>query len=123
MEKNVLIVDDSRIMRSIVKSYFDELKISCQYFEAADGEEAWWMLLREQMHLVLLDWNMPKLSGLGFLMRARAINKYKQLPIIMVTSEKARFNVIQALKAGATDYIIKPINGKQFADKLNKIKL
>ena len=119
--KTVLVVDDSRIMRNIVKNYFSEQNIPCQYIEAEDGSEALDQLTKQQVDLVLLDWNMPRLSGLDFLKKVRAMNKYIKLPIIMVTSESARYNVIEALKMGATDYIIKPINGKLFADKISKI--
>jgi len=119
--KTILVVDDSRIMRNIVKNYFSELRISCTYVEAADGEEALEMLKKFKIDLVLLDWNMPKLSGLDFLKKVRAMEKYASLPIIMVTSEAARYNVIEALKTGATDYIIKPINGKMFSEKISKI--
>ena len=121
--KNVLVVDDSRIMRNVVKNYFAEQKIPCQYLEAENGSQALDILLTQPIDLVLLDWNMPKLSGIDFLKKARAIEKYKKLPIIMVTSEAARYNVIEALKMGATDYIIKPINGKLFAEKISKIVL
>jgi two-component system chemotaxis response regulator CheY len=119
--KTVLIVDDSRIMRNIVKNYFSEQKIPCQYLEAEDGSEALDLLMSQQVDLVLLDWNMPKLSGIDFLKKVRAINKYIKLPIIMVTSESAKYNVIEALKLGATDYIIKPINGRLFAEKISKV--
>jgi two-component system chemotaxis response regulator CheY len=119
--KTVLVVDDSRIMRNIVKNYFSEQKIPCQYIEASDGVEALDILMKQQIDLVLLDWNMPKLSGIDFLKKVRAINKYIKLPIIMVTSESAKYNVIEALKLGATDYIIKPINGKLFAEKISKV--
>ena len=119
--KTVLVVDDSRIMRNIVKNYFSDQKIPCQYLEAADGSEALDLLLKQPVDLVLLDWNMPRLSGLDFLKKVRAINKYIKLPIIMVTSESAKYNVIEALKMGATDYIIKPISGKLFAEKISKV--
>ena len=119
----VLVVDDSRIMRIIVKSYFSDLKIPCNYIEAMDGSEALEQLKNQQVDLIFLDWNMPKLSGIDFLKHVRTIDKYKTLPIIMVTSEAARYNVIEALKQGATDYIIKPINGKLFAEKMSKINL
>jgi two-component system chemotaxis response regulator CheY len=66
---------------------------------------------------------MPELSGLDFLKKVREMEEYKNLPIIMVTSEAARYNVIEALKQGATDYIIKPVNEKIFAEKLSKITL
>ena len=121
--KTILVVDDSRIMRTIVKSYFSEMKIPCRYLEAADGSEALVHLLRERVDLVLLDWNMPKLSGIDFIKEVRSVEKYKKLPIVMVTSEKARYNVIEALKLGATDYIVKPINGAVFAQKISKIML
>jgi len=81
------------------------------------------MLEAETIHLILLDWNMPKLSGIDFLKQVRAIEKYKDLPIIMVTSEAAKFNVIEALKNGATDYITKPINLELFKSKLDKLNL
>jgi len=119
--KSILVVDDSRIMRNIVKNYFTEQKIPCQYIEASDGVEALDILMKQPIDLVLLDWNMPKLSGIDFLKKVRAINKYTKLPIIMVTSESAKYNVIEALKLGATDYIIKPINGKLFAEKISKV--
>lgn len=119
--KTVLVVDDSRIMRNIVKNYFNELNMTCNYIESPDGSDAMEQLWKQPIDLVLLDWNMPKLSGLDFLKKVRAMEKYKKLPIIMVTSEAARYNVIEALKMGATDYIIKPINGKMFKEKLSKI--
>jgi two-component system chemotaxis response regulator CheY len=66
---------------------------------------------------------MPELSGIDFLRQVRTIDKYKDLPIIMVTSESAKYNVIEALKSGATDYIIKPVNEKIFTEKLSKITI
>jgi two-component system chemotaxis response regulator CheY len=121
--KTVMVVDDSRIMRNIVKNTFAELKIPCQFIEAGNGREALQLLQNQPVHLVLLDWNMPELSGLDFLKRVRAMEEYKELPIIMVTSESAKYNVIEALKNGATDYIIKPVNEKTFIDKLSKITI
>ena len=121
--KTVLVVDDSRIMRNIVKNTFTELKIPCVFLEAGDCKEALQMLQNQTVNLVLLDWNMPELSGLDFLKTVRAMAQYKTLPIIMVTSESAKYNVIEALKAGATDYIIKPINDKIFMEKLSKVSI
>ena len=121
--KTVMVVDDSRIMRNIVKNTFSELKIPCRFLEAENGKEAMDLLFANETHLILLDWNMPELSGLDFLKQVRAITKYKDLPIIMVTSESAKYNVIEALKFGATDYIIKPVNEKIFMEKLSKITI
>ena len=119
--KTVLVVDDSRIMRNIVKNHFSELHIYCDYLEAGEGGEAFETLDSHTVDLVLLDWNMPGLSGIDFLKKVRAMKKYANLPIIMVTSEAAKYNVIEALKTGATDYIIKPINPKLFAEKISKV--
>lgn len=121
--RNVLVVDDSRIMRNIVKNIFNSLGIPCDFYEASNGMEALAVLKSSQIHLILLDWNMPQLSGLDFLKKVRAMEDYAKLPIIMVTSEAARYNVIEALKNGATDYIIKPVNEKSFREKIAKINL
>ena len=119
--KTVLVVDDSRIMRNIVKNFFSGQKIPCEYLEAEDGNEALAVLMKQPVDLVLLDWNMPKLSGIDFLKKVRAMSEYAKLPIIMITSESSRYNVIEALKVGATDYIIKPINIKLFTDKISRV--
>ena len=121
--RTVLVVDDSRIMRNIVKNTFSAMGIPCDFVEAGNGKEALVQLESRDIHLVLLDWNMPELSGLDFLKKVRAMGKYADLPIIMVTSEAARYNVIEALKNGATDYIIKPVNEKSFREKISKITL
>ncbi|HHU37152.1 MAG TPA: response regulator [Treponema sp.] len=121
--RTVLVVDDSRIMRNIVKNTFLSMGTPCNFVEAGNGREALVQLESQDIHLVLLDWNMPELSGLDFLKKVRAMEKYAALPIIMVTSEAARYNVIEALKNGATDYIIKPVNERSFREKLSKITL
>ncbi|KGE72051.1 response regulator [Spirochaeta lutea] len=121
--KTVLVVDDSRIMRNIVKNTFLSMNIPCEFIEASTGKEALVRLDNNAIDLVLLDWNMPELSGLDFLKQARSNPLHKDLPIIMITSEAARYNVIEALKNGATDYIIKPVNEKTFQQKLAKLHL
>jgi two-component system chemotaxis response regulator CheY len=120
---NVLVVDDSRITRNIIKNTFLTLNIPCQFIEAENGMAAIKALGQEKIGLVLLDWNMPELSGLEFLQRVRSIETYKDLPIIMVTSVSSRFNVLDALKSGATDYIVKPVTEKQFKEKIQKLNL
>jgi two-component system chemotaxis response regulator CheY len=117
----ILIVDDSRLMRNIVKNCFNLLKVPCQYVEAGNGKEALKRLQSQPINLVLLDWNMPEMSGIEFLKHVRAMDKYKDLPIIMVTSEGAKYNVIEALKCGATDYLVKPLSEKHLREKIFKI--
>ncbi|MDR1507476.1 MAG: response regulator [Treponema sp.] len=119
--KTILVVDDSRIMRRIVKNTFDLLKIPCNYLEAGNGEEALGMLFSQPVNMILLDWNMPALSGIDFLKKVRSREEYKNIPIIMITSEAAKLNIIEAIKAGVTAYVTKPIDTKAFLEKISKI--
>ncbi|MDR3341768.1 MAG: response regulator [Treponema sp.] len=119
--KTVLVVDDSQIMRNIIKNMVLTLKMPCQFVEAANGEDALRQMQAKEIDLVFLDWNMPKVSGIEFLKMVRSIDKYKTLPIIMVTSEAARYSVIEALKNGATDYITKPVDQWTFQEKIAKL--
>ena len=119
--KTVMVVDDSRVMRNIVKNTFELLKIAVNFLEAADGNQALDTLLNNEIDLILLDWNMPNMSGIDFLKHVRSMDKYQKIPIIMVTSETDKFHVIEAVKAGATAYITKPYNEKTFMEKLSKI--
>ena len=116
--KTILVVDDSRIMRNVVKNTFATLKIPCQFLEAGDGKKAFQLLETNKVDLVFLDWNMPEMDGMGFLKKARAMPEYAETPIIMVTSEAARYNVVEALSNGATEYILKPVTEKVFMEKL-----
>jgi two-component system chemotaxis response regulator CheY len=119
--KNVMVIDDSRIMRNIVKNIFTTLKIPCNYLEAGDGVQALKLLGAENVDLILLDWNMPNLSGIDFLKKVRAMEQYKKIPVVMITSEAAKLNVVEAIKSGVTAYITKPINEKVFLEKISKI--
>jgi len=119
--KTVMVVDDSRVMRNIVKNIFEELKIPVHFLEAPDGEKALQILVVNPVDLVLLDWNMPNLSGIDFLRKVRAMDGYQKIPIIMVTSEASKLNVVEAVREGVTAYVTKPINPQIFLDKLSKI--
>ncbi len=119
MPMRILIVDDSRIMRNIVKNTLLSLKYPADVFtEAADGEEAFSILEKSEITLLLLDWNMPNLNGLELVKRLRSLEKFQNLPIIMVTSEAAKYNIIEAVKAGVTDYLVKPVNEKSLQEKI-----
>ena len=116
----ILIVDDSRIMQNILKNSFDEKEAwgKTELLTASNGEEALKVMDKITVDVLLLDWNMPKLDGLSVLKKIRQTDKYEKLPVIMITSEAAKYNVIEALKAGVSDYIIKPASRKVLIDKI-----
>lgn len=116
----ILIIDDSGVMRRIHKNTLIENKIPEEaLIEAADGKEALQLASKNEINLFLVDWNMPNLDGLSFVERIRNTERYKTTPIIMVTSEAAKYNVIQAITAGVTDYVVKPIQGTVLWDKIS----
>lgn len=117
----ILVVDDSRIMRNIVKNTLKSMyDVEDGFVEAEDGEEAFKILESKVIDLVLLDWNMPRLNGLDLVKKLRKMDQYKTLPIIMVTSEAAKYNVIEAVKAGVNDYLVKPVTEKNLYNKVRK---
>ncbi|MCL2266500.1 MAG: response regulator [Treponema sp.] len=117
----IMVVDDSIIMRNIVKNTFSEMKVSFQCLEAEDGKQALRVLETNDVTLVFLDWNMPGMDGIEFLKKVRSMPQYKDLPVVMVTSERGKFSVIEALQSGATDYIVKPVDAKIFKEKVQEI--
>jgi two-component system chemotaxis response regulator CheY len=119
--KTVLVVDDSAVMRVIVKNSFEKLKIPVLFLEAEDGEKAMQILLDNKVDLILLDWNMPNLSGIDFLKQVRAMEKYRNTPVIMVTGETAKVNIKEAVKEGVSMYITKPFTNKTFMEKISRI--
>jgi two-component system, chemotaxis family, chemotaxis protein CheY len=110
-------------MRNIVKNTFSELRIPCNFLEAENGQKAYQLLEANKVSLVLLDWNMPEMNGIEFLKKVRSMPNYKDLPIIMITSESAKYSVVEALQSGATDYIIKPIRDKIFREKISELHI
>ncbi len=118
----ILVVDDSRIMRNIIKNTLQYLhQPDDEYLEAADGAEALEILLHNQVDLLLLDWNMPRLNGLDLVRKLRNMDKYASLPIIMITSEAAKYNVIEAIKEGVNDYLVKPVTERGLLAKIKRI--
>ena len=88
--------------------------------EAEDGAKALEIAQKEDIGLFLVDWNMPKLDGLEFVKTVRMMERYAKTPIIMITSEAARYNVVEAIKAGVTNYIAKPVKGNLIWEKIGK---
>lgn len=116
-----LVVDDSGVMRRIHSNILKEHNIDeSEIFEAENGEKALEIARKEDIGMFLVDWNMPKLDGLKFVEYIRAMELYKDVPVIMITSEAARYNVVDAIKAGVTNYIVKPIKGDTLWEKISR---
>jgi len=117
---NVLVVDDFATMRRIIKGVLKQLGFS-NLIEAEDGEAALKELRKEKIGLIVSDWNMPNMTGLELLKAVRADDNLKNIPFLMVTAEGQKENVIQAVQAGVSNYIVKPFTPETFNAKLEKI--
>jgi len=115
----IMLVDDSATMRRIQKNQMTTLGIT-DILEAGDGEDAWNKLQKNMpIDLILLDWNMPVMDGFSFLKKVRGDTSYSQVKIIMCTSESEKSRVVEALKAGANNYIVKPFTPDALKEKLS----
>lgn len=121
-DKNLkfLVVDDFSTMRRIVRNLLKELGFS-NVEEAEDGAIALRKLQDGNFDFVVSDWNMPNMDGLTMLKSVRADEALKKLPVLMVTAESKRENIIAAAQAGASGYIVKPFTAATLEEKLNKI--
>jgi two-component system chemotaxis response regulator CheY len=115
-----MVVDDSRAVRMILSKNLAEL--GYQVCAAADGAEAL-SLLRDEIALVLVDWNMPRMNGLEFVERVRADPRYASVKVMMVTTETEVDQMVRALAAGADEYVMKPFTKEILADKLRVLGL
>ncbi|HYX39266.1 MAG: chemotaxis response regulator CheY [Pseudobdellovibrionaceae bacterium] len=117
----ILVVDDFPTMRRIVKTLLKQNGFN-NFTEAEDGEQGYRALQEHgDFELIVSDWNMPNMTGLEFLKTVRADPKFKHLPFLMVTAEAEKENIIEAVKAGVSNYIVKPFTGQALKDKLEKI--
>lgn len=117
---SILVVDDFPTMRRIVRSLLKELGFN-NVEEAEDGQEALSKLRAGSFEFVVTDWNMPNLDGLEMLKQIRADDALKHLPVLMVTAEAKKENIIAAAQAGANGYVVKPFTAVTLEEKLNKI--
>ena len=116
----VLVVDDFSTMRRIVRNLLKELGYT-NVDEAEDGVQALTKLRSDKYDFVVSDWNMPNMDGLTMLKNIRADEALSKLPVLMVTAEAKRENIIEAAKAGASGYVVKPFTAATLDEKLLKI--
>jgi two-component system, chemotaxis family, chemotaxis protein CheY len=116
----ILTVDDFSTMRRIIRNMLRQLGYT-NVVEAEDGAEALSLLQREKVDFVISDWNMPHMSGLDLLKAIRADDNLKPLPVLLVTAEALKENVVEALKAGVNNYVIKPFTAETLKEKIDAI--
>ncbi len=116
----VLIIDDFATMRKIERNILGQLGIK-NVDEADDGTTALPKIQQTKYDVILLDWNMPQMSGLELLKAVRADPNIKNVPIIMVTAEALKDNIVAAAQAGVNDYVVKPFTAAVLEDKLAKV--
>ncbi|HJE66183.1 chemotaxis response regulator CheY [Campylobacter avium] len=117
----LLVVDDSSTMRRIIKNTLERLGHT-DILEAEHGVEAWDLLSQnDDVKVVITDWNMPEMNGLELVKKIRAEQKYEDMPIIMVTTEGGKAEVITALKSGVNNYIVKPFTPQVLKEKLEDV--
>ena len=119
MESDVLVVDDSAAIRKILQRVLRQTGMSIRAIhEAGDGQEALELLKSQSIDLVLTDINMPKMDGIQFLAAIKASPKWRNIPVVMVTTEGGEAKVGEAVRLGAAGYVRKPFTADQIKEKL-----
>jgi two-component system chemotaxis response regulator CheY len=116
----ILVVDDFSTMRRIVRNLLKQLGYE-NIEEAEDGQQALTKLKSEKFHFIISDWNMPNMTGIELLKKVRADGDLKNLPFLMVTAESEKEKVIEAIKSGVNNYIVKPFTAEILKEKMDKI--
>ncbi|AEP30443.1 chemotaxis response regulator CheY [Brumicola nitratireducens] len=122
MNKNmkILVVDDFSTMRRIIKNLLKDLGFT-SIQEADDGNTALPMLVQGDFDFVVTDWNMPGMQGIDLLRAIRADDNLKHLPVLMVTAEAKKEQIVAAAQAGVNGYVVKPFTAATLKEKLEKI--
>lgn len=116
----VLVVDDFSTMRRIVRNILRQLGFN-NVVEADDGNSAWEVLNRDKIDFVVSDWNMPNMTGIELLRKVRSSEQFGHLPFLMVTAEAQQENIIEAVQAKVSNYIVKPFTADTMKQKIDKI--
>ncbi|MFJ9452198.1 response regulator [Herbaspirillum sp. NPDC101397] len=121
-DQHFLVVDDFSTMRRIVMGLLKELEYT-KMTDADEGSSAWKLLESGSVpaSFVITDWNMPVMDGLTLLKKTRSTPKFANLPVLMITAEAKKENIVMAAESGADGYIVKPFNAATLNDKIEKI--
>jgi two-component system chemotaxis response regulator CheY len=122
MALNILVVDDSTAIRKILIRVLRQTKLAIgEIFEARDGLEALDIVRNHPLNLVLSDINMPNLDGLGLLAELKGTEQWRNLPVVMITTEGSEEKVSQAIRLGSAAYIRKPFTAEQIQEKIGAL--
>ncbi|MDL2316065.1 chemotaxis response regulator CheY [Desulfovibrio sp. OttesenSCG-928-A18] len=116
----VLVVDDFSTMRRIIKNILRQLGLN-NVVEADDGTTAWDVLNKDKIDFIISDWNMPQMTGIDLLRKVRGSEEFSDLPFLMVTAEAQQENIIEAVQAKVSNYIVKPFTADVMKQKIDKI--
>ncbi|MCL1939320.1 MAG: chemotaxis response regulator CheY [Desulfovibrionaceae bacterium] len=116
----VLVVDDFSTMRRIIKNILRQLGFN-NIVEADDGTTAWDTLNKDKIDFIISDWNMPQMTGIELLRKVRASEEFADLPFLMVTAEAQQENILEAVQAKVSNYIVKPFTAEVMKQKIDKI--
>jgi two-component system chemotaxis response regulator CheY len=116
----VLAVDDSATMRRIIKNQLKQSGVT-DVDEAENGREALALLGRGRYDLLITDWNMPEMCGLDLVLEVRKTEPIKRIPILMVTTVSAKEDIVNALKAGVNNYVVKPFDAATLNAKVSQL--
>ena len=116
----ILAVDDSPTMRRIIMNTLKRAGYN-DVLEASDGRDALAKMKVEKVNFVITDWNMPEMDGLAFVTALRSMGEYKSLPILMVTTRSVKDDIMEALKAGVNNYIVKPFTPDTLKEKIEQV--
>jgi CheY-like chemotaxis protein len=117
---SILVIDDASMIRDLIKKFVRDYFPGAKLFDAHNGQSGRSILLHQEIDMVLCDWEMPEMNGIELLTWIRGEEKYKNIPFIMVTSRGDKEFVMEAIQAGVSDYLVKPFNRQQFAEKVEK---
>jgi two-component system, chemotaxis family, chemotaxis protein CheY len=117
----VLVVDDFATMRKIIKNVLKQISIE-NVLEAENGKHALTILKNDSVDLIISDWIMPEMTGIEFLKACKADETIKKIPFIMVTAEAQKDNIMEAIKSGVDNYIVKPFTPDKLREAIDKAK-
>ncbi len=117
----IITIDDSSTMRRIIKNTLQRIGYGSDVLEAEDGKQALDVLSRNKVDLIITDWNMPNMDGLTFVKKIRSMSEWNDVPIIMVTTEAAKEDILEALKSGVNNYIVKPFTPEILKEKIEVV--